>query len=220
MVDFNYISKIVRELELFFILENNNRLDGSTYSLILFVPLNRQEGRYKYNLILSAPQFDKYTRKEIISKIFGWLSNKITQKDLENIESVIVVNSSSPFIRSLDFIIPYKDGIKELDNISVGEVTIHHGILVFSNLLKKLKPGNAIRAELNDNRIINMGIYDIDENLNIYFYTGKGLMELFPNNQSDAEKTEADRIKAIGRDFLIANNYIDTININEISEVK
>ena len=209
-----------RELELFFIRENENRLNGSSYSLILFIPVIRHEGKYKYELILSAKSFDKYSRKEIISKIFMWLNDKLEAGEIEIIESIIVANTNSPFVKNMNFVIPIKEGIRELDNFSVGGVTIHHGVLVFSNLLRKLKQGNAIAAELKDSRTINMGIDKIDEDLNIYFYTGKGLRELFAPNRSDAEKAEGEVIKEKGKDFLTEHNYYDTINIDEILEIK
>ena len=132
----------------------------------------------------------------------------------------MVTNTNSPFVKNINFIIPVREGIRELDNISVGGVTIHHGVLIFSNLLKKLKPGSAIAAELIDSRIINMGIDVIDKDLNIYFYTGKGLRELFAPNRSDEEKRKGEEIKEKGKDYLVENSYYDTISINEIAEIK
>lgn len=220
MVDYNYISKVVRKLELFFVKENGGRFDGTTYSLILFIPVIRFEGRYKYELILSAKSFDKYSRKEIISNIFMWLNSTLEEDEVKIIESIIVANTNSPFVKNMNFVIPIKEGIRELDNFSVGGVTIHHGILVFSNLLKKMKEGNAIAAKLKDSRIINMGVEKIDENQNIHYYTGKGLRELFAPNRNDEEKKKGEAIKNKGKDYLIENNYYDTINIDEIIEIE
>ncbi len=88
--------------------------------------------------------------------------------------------------------------------------------MVFSNLLKKLRPGRAITVELIDGRIVNMGVDEIDEDLNIHFYTRKGLDELFDPNRNEEEVRRGEEIKQRGKDYLTVNQYFDVININDI----
>lgn len=217
MVDYDYIFKVVRTLELFFIKENESKLDGSTYNFILFIPVVRGEKQYKYELILSAEKFDSYGLKELITKLMYWLNDNLKKEEANLIQSIIVAHTKSPFARNINLVVPVHDGIKEINNLSIGDTNIEYGILVFSKLLKKLKEGNAVAAELNDSRIINMGVDEIDENLDIHYYTGKGLRELFPIN---GKKENTPILQDEGKDYLIKNGYYDTINLSNIAQIR
>ncbi len=168
---------------------------------------------------MSAKRFDIYSRKKIIADILSWFNQTLSKQEAEKIESVVVANSNSPFVKNIDFIIPIKQGIKELDSISVGGVDIHYGILVYSNLLTKLIPGNAITAKLKDGQTINMGVDIIDKDLNIYYYTGKGLRELFAPGRNEEQIENAKKIKEKGKDYLLENFYYGSINLGEITEM-
>ncbi len=219
MVDSAYISKVVRALEHYFIYKNGFSFDGSTYELILFTPSHRGEVHSKYELYLSAAEFDKYPRKEITTDIFYWLKDVLDAEEFQKIRSIVVPYSTWPIVKKLNFLMPTRDGIREIDNVLVGDFLIDYGILVYSNLLKKLKSGSAITAKLKDRRVINMGIDKIDKNMNISFYTGKGLRELFHTKKSGKEKKKLEEIKAKGEDYLIKNHYYDVINLNDIVDI-
>lgn len=220
MVETDYLQKVVRELELFLIELCGFRFDGSHYSMILFIPLLRKSGQYKYNLILSSVVFDRYSTKEIISEIFKFLSKKLSSEEANKIESIVIANSNSPFVKNLNFLNPIKSGITEYNDLEVGSVKIHRGILIYSNLLQKLKENNAIHVELRDGKLISMGIKRINKNLNIVFYTGKGLRELFSNNRTEEEKEKARLVLEKSEEELKAEKYLDEISLNEIKEVK
>lgn len=220
MVEQNFIFRIVKELEHYLIALNNYTFNGSGYATILFIPVTRHNERVKFNIILSASEFDRYSRKKTISEIYDWLRNKIGEESSARIESLIIVNSNSPFVRKINFIIPYQDEIRELVDIEIGGVKIYRGFLISTNISKNLMINSAVTATLDDNQVINMGIKYIDENLVIEYYTGQGLRELFPRDGDKAKLDKATKLKKKGDEFLYKNQYLAKIPLSKIRSLK
>ena len=222
MVDQKEIFDIATELEYYLLKLNEYKFNGKGYSLVLFVPILRGEDKFKFNIILSAPTFDSFSRKELISDIYDWLENRIEKVLFDKVESIIIVNSHSPFVKNLNFVINIKEEIRELGPMDIGGIKINSGILINLNIVNGLKPNNALIVTLNDGSTINMGILSIDDNLIIKYYTGKGLRELFPKAVAGNEEKliEAKNIIEKGEDYLYENGYLDYRNLLQIRSIK
>lgn len=219
MVNLEYINKIVQELETFHIQKNQFRLDGSSYSLILFIPLSQYESLGSFDLVLSNKLLENMSKKESISEILTWLQNKLSNGISSSIKSIIVLNTNAPMIKNLNLIVPIKEGLKELNDIHIGEVYIQKGILVHTNILEKIKTNRACTVELQNGKFLNMGIDEIDKDFNISYYTGQGLKILFGPNRSSEEIKNASEILKKGKTILKKRNLYSTINIKDIKRV-
>lgn len=221
MVELGYILQVRKALEAFYIRENDYSIDGSTFSLILFIPLVQHSDGFKYNLILSAPKLDNYPKKQIITKVFSWFSSQLTEGEQAKIESLIVLSSKAPFVKQVEALNPLKEEFKEIRSIEVADAQIDYGILVTSTLLEKARPNRAIVATLNNGISVSMGVDQIDENFKISFYTGKALREMFAyNNQDDSEKQNAERLKQLNKAQLKKLGYYDQIDLSSIQSIR
>jgi hypothetical protein len=101
MVKTNYIQEISIELEHYLLRIKGYILDGIGYEVLLFVPVVRYDDKTKYSIILGSKILDKYSKKEVISDIYESLNQTIGNKKTSLIESIVVVNSNSPFVKNI-----------------------------------------------------------------------------------------------------------------------
>lgn len=221
MVELGYILKVRKALEAFYIRENDYNIDGSTFSIILFIPLVQHGDGFKYNLILSAQKLDSYPKKQIIIKVFSWFSSQLTKAEQAKIESLIILSSDAPFVRQVEMLNPLNEELKEIRSIELADVEIDYGILVSSPLLEKAQPNRAIIAILDNGMSLNMGVDQIDENFRISFYTGKALREMFAyNNLDDSERQNAEKLKQLNKAQLKKLGYYDHIDLSSIQSIR
>lgn len=221
MVKTNYIQEISIELEHYLLRIKGYILDGIGYEVLLFVPVVRYDDKTKYSIILGSKILDKYSKKEVISDIYESLNQTIGNKKTSLIESIVVVNSNSPFVKNIRLIQYYNNDIVELNDYEIGGVNIYKGFLVNYNIAKKLKLNAAVHSTLINGDVIAMGIKSINkEDLMIEFYTGQGLREMFPRSGNDEVYKRAKELEGKSNEFLHENNYLDFIHLSEIKAIK
>ncbi|MCB9177940.1 MAG: hypothetical protein H6590_00755 [Flavobacteriales bacterium] len=78
--------------------------------------------------------------------------------------------------------------------------------------IKDLVPGRAGEMTLADGSVLNFGVIRIEQETLVHF-TGQGLRSMFKSDMNEAERTEADRLKALleepdGEERLIQMGHI------------
>lgn len=86
------------------------------------------------------------------------------------------------------------------------------------NIMNRIRIGEARVLKLKSGDDINAGFIKIIENT-VYFYTGKGLSELFRPNMSPEQRAIASELKVKTEEELISLGYISSVNVDEILDI-
>jgi len=219
MVENKFINTIIKRLEKYLIKKNNFHLMGDNYDLILLVPSYKYSSENKYSLIISSKLLNTYNQKDIIIELLSDFKEVLSFDEYNAISRLNIIHSEDSFVKNLKNNFIFSENIIEINNIIVGGVTIEFAYLLKSLLLDKLIDGKALKLDIevdNKNETINAGIIRIEKNFDVVFYTGKGLHDIFKPNMTEAEKNISNSLKKQTEDFLISNNYISKIKIDNI----
>lgn len=218
VIDLRAINKTVKILEAYYVSKNGYKLNGTGYDLILLVPAE-STGLIKYSWLISGKILDNIPQTKIVSDIFQLIKGVLSIEEYATISRINVINSSHPFIRNVNFVVPGNDEMVQFNNQNIGGVDLDQAILLRPKFLKKAKEGNAVTFILNTGKKINAGIISIDKNLKIKHYTGKGLREIYGEQLPNFNKERAKELKSKSENYLITNEYIGFTNFNDIKNI-
>ena len=77
-----------------------------------------------------------------------------------------------------------------------------------------------IKNSNNETETINAGIIRIDNNYDVVYYTGKGIREIWKPNMNDEQKANSTMLKTQNESFLLQNDYISKIKLENIVKVE
>lgn len=208
--------KLIKQLERFLLKKVNFSMSRANYDLILVVPSDEIDTHRKYSLILSSKNFDTQTQKELIIEILDFLKKSLTDNEYQSISRINIIKSNEPLVNNINFIFTQRTHAIEISNIKVGGIQIDEAILLKSLVLDKLKSNYATTFILTDGSTINAGIEKIRPNYDVLIYTGKGLREMFKPSMNAQEAVNADKLKKESEEFLISNDYMALIPLDNI----
>ena len=222
MVKTNLIDKILKRLEKYIIRKNDFHLVGDNFDLVLFVPSDKYLSDTKYSLLISAKKLDNFKQKEVIKDLLTDFKEALNPDEYNAISRLNILHSEDPLVKNLKFVFAYRQPIIEINDIPVGGVNIDYAFLARSLTLDKLIENHALILEIknSDNQIetINAGIIRIDNNYDVVYYTGQGLREILkPKN--DEQKAKSAMLKTQNESYLVQNNYISKIKLDNIVNV-
>ncbi len=188
-----YLTHIITELT----------IDNSLKEITLYIIA--PELKYEYRVLNIELVNDN--KLKLIFFTLKTLQSEHYEVDISNGESNYIAKLNEIFSNKLfDYSLDYLVGQIELKNEHKGSI------------IDKIIIGQARVAILNSGEKINVGFIRVDNN-DVYFYTGKGLREMWKPNMSDKEKTEAERLKLKTENELIQEGYIDRKGIDEFTEI-
>ena len=216
----NIINSIRTALEMYLIRASRFQLNGDNYSLMLVTPTDVGNPNTKYKITLSAFLFDNIDTdiigNDILLRLREYLSEKREYLYVSHIE---VINSNSNFVRNINAVFPFKTDILEIGDTVIGGITVPYSYLCFSMKLETLREGSAIHFINNRDEIVPAGIIKIDGSYNIFYYTGKGLRELWGQSMTDIQKETASILKLKPIEFLSNNGFVASIHYKEIKAI-
>jgi hypothetical protein len=108
----------------------------------------------------------------------------------------------------------------ELFNASLKFIVmqIFHRRKDIDDIKGKIIEGQARIALLRTGEKINVGFHKI-EGEDVYYYTGKGLREIFKPNMTEEEKLKADTLKLLSEEELLAGEYLAKRKISDFKEI-
>lgn len=81
-----------------------------------------------------------------------------------------------------------------------------------------LKPNHAGTMQLKDGNIINYGVIRFDE-VEVVYYTGKGLHEIWKSTMTDDEKLVAEQLNKKEEIELRQSGHIDSMKFENIARI-
>lgn len=222
MVTVSIIHKAIKALEKYLIFKNDFRLTGETYELIMLMPSDRFLSDSKYSLVISAQLLEKQNQKTVITELLRIIKDNMDSEEYNSISRVNIISSHDPIVKNLKFVFGFRQETFEISDYPIGGNYIEFAYLAKSLVLDKLIAGNAIRAEILENgqvRDIAAGIIRIDKNFRVFYYTGKGLRELFGQEMTSEEKTKAINLLKQPEEFLIMHNYVSFVSLDNIIKI-
>ena len=223
MVETKFIHTVVKRLEKYLVRKNDFQLNGDTYDLILFVPSDKYLSDVKYSLLISYGKLNNLNQKDVIKELLNDFKGGLKFEEYNAISRLNIIHSEAPFVKNLKFVFAFREQVIEIKDIPVGGVQIDFAYLAKSLVLDKLIENHALSIEIiNQDRIrktINAGIIRIEKNYDVVYYTGKGLREIFKPDMTDEQKVIAEALKLNSEQYLIDNEYIGKINIDNILKV-
>jgi hypothetical protein len=220
MVMENIMYNIRTALEMYLIKASDFKLRGDNYALMLFTPTDMGNPNTKYKITISAILFDKVDTDIIGNDILFQLREFLKKnREFLYISHIEVLNSNGPFVKNMNAVFPFKSDVLEIGDTVIGGISVPYSFLCFSLKLETLREGSAIHFINTSDEIISAGIINIDHSYNIYYYTGKGLREIWGQNMTDIQKETAKILKEKPIDYLEQMGFVAHINYKDIKAI-
>lgn len=137
------ISKVIKQLEKYFLKQSGFALDGETYSMILLEYLEGMT-HYRYALRVSNPIWDSEDIGQTIQELSSELRTNLPQEIYSSLYSTIPVKSTSNLVKYMQEQVFSESEITMLNNINAGNVEIEKGYLIKSIRLERLVIGKKV----------------------------------------------------------------------------
>lgn len=166
MVTIAFQQKLLRTLEMYLLKEKNFSLDGSGYSLILFIPTNYYAFDGRNSLVLSADALNNKRERTVLDDIFTRFKSALSFEEYSLISSVSILHTDSALVKKLNVAFPFQQGAdaEYILNSNTGDDDLQNARLVRSSVLTNLVQGEPCNIALNDGRSINGNVVGIDQN--------------------------------------------------------
>lgn len=223
MVENQLIHAVLKQLEKYIVRKNNFQLIGETYDLILFVPSDKYQSNNKFSLLISYRKLDHLNQKDVIKEILTDFKEDLRLEEYNSISRLNIVHSEDNLVKNLKFIFAFREQIFEIKDILIGGVQIDFAFLVKSLVIDKLIPNRALILEIltkeNLKQTIDAGVLRIERNFDIIYYTGKGLKEIWKHDMTETETEKAEFLKKQSEEYLLENQYLSKINLDQVLKV-
>jgi hypothetical protein len=173
-------------------------------------------------MVISAKILNDYRQLDVIMELLTSLKSALNPEEYSTISRINVLHSEDPVVKNIKRMFGFRQDITELNNITVGGVTIDFAYLLKSLVLDKLVENRALTLEILDGegnyKEIKAGIIRIDKFFNVHYYTAKGLKELFAP-ETEEEKEKAAKLKLASEYEMMENQYLFFTNLDKIVKV-
>jgi hypothetical protein len=154
MVNHPILDAVIRQLELYFLRENDCRLTGESYDLILFVEAG-WSGNREYNLLLSARLLDNRSQRDVIHALLTDFRNIPAYQEFHLISGLTILKSNSPLVRdskrAFSFRTSFNKPVVEVAGyeLELGDELSKGGLFVRSTLLEQLKENAIVELQFS-----------------------------------------------------------------------
>jgi hypothetical protein len=154
MVNQPILSAIIRRLELYLLRQNDYRLTGESYDLILFVEAG-WPGKQEYNLLLSARLLDNRSQREVIHALLSDFRRIPSYQEFAVISGLTILKSTSQFVRDAKRVFSFRTSFsKPVVEVSGYELELsdepsRRGLFVRSTLLEQLKANAIVEVQFS-----------------------------------------------------------------------
>lgn len=216
------IHKVLKLLEVYILKKNGFSLVGhNDYELILFVPSDSHTTDCHFSLMLSAVRFDNASQRDVIQHLLHYLKSSLNVTDYHCISRINIIHSQDPFVKKIKNAFASRLETIEINKYDIGGgIGINHAFMVKSLILDRLIPEKVltleIRKDADDIATIQASIVRIEKDLVVYYYTDKGIREIYNPGIGDLENGHAKALMAESEGYLIKNEYMSKIGWDKI----
>jgi hypothetical protein len=178
MVNQPILDAVIRRLELYFLRENNYRLTGESYDMILFVEAGWY-GNREYDLLLSAKLFDNRSQRNVIHTLLTDIRSIPSYQGFHLLSGLNILKSDSKLVRNtrqtFNFRTSFSKPVIEVTgyDLELGDEPSRGGLYVRSTLLEQLKENEIVEIQFSSdgglsNQVQTIQIGYLDEDMRLY----------------------------------------------------